>query len=149
MTIHYFDPSAWAKRHFEETGSTAVSDLFRKQIVAACCEIGLPEMKAAIARKAQGDSIAGKSIREILFDVSTDFDLFQRVTINETRLSYATELAIRHRLRALDALHLACALSLQQQDQDVVMVSADVELLVAADKERLRTFNPSNLETHP
>jgi len=40
MTVHYFDPSAWIKRHFQEVGSEEVNDPFRKTESAACCRLG-------------------------------------------------------------------------------------------------------------
>lgn len=42
----------------------------------------------------------------------------------------------------MDALHLACALSLRPAD-DVIVVSADAELLAAAGREGLAALNPA------
>ena len=49
MTIHYMDPSAWVKRHFQETGSDAVRALLAIPVRAAC--LGVVEMLATVARK--------------------------------------------------------------------------------------------------
>jgi hypothetical protein len=51
MTIHYMDPSAWIKRHFQEAGSDSVNALFRLRFEPACCRLGLIEMLATVARK--------------------------------------------------------------------------------------------------
>ena len=58
MKIHYFDPSAWIKRHFQETGSEAITELFRTPLTAACCRLGLVEMIATVSRKCHQESLA-------------------------------------------------------------------------------------------
>jgi predicted nucleic acid-binding protein len=62
--------------------------------------------------------------------------------MDEPRIVEAADLAIRYRLRTMDAIHLACALSLGAAG-DTTTVSADIELLAAAVQEGLSTINPS------
>jgi uncharacterized protein len=142
MTIHYFDPSAWVKRHFQEAGSEEVIALFRAQVAAACCRLGVVEMIATVARKSSEVPIAGPALDAILDNIRADFAAFRVVPVDEPLIVAATELALRHRLRTMDALHLASALSLRTAGE-VVMVSADAELLAAAAKERLGTISPA------
>ena len=142
MTIHYFDPSAWVKRHFQELGSEAVSALFRANVSAACCRLGLLEMIATIARKGHGESLEAEVVDSLVANVSADFAAFRNIPVDEPLLVKAADLTLHHRLRTMDAIHLAAALSLQGSGE-VVMISADAELLAAAVNEGLSTLNPS------
>lgn len=145
MTHHYFDPSAWIKRHFQEPGSETVSALFRAAEAggaAACCRLGLIEMVATIARKAHGEALDTTTVNTLLENVRADFAAFLVVPIDEPRIAHATDLALRYRLRTMDAIHLACAISLQPAGE-TVMVSADMELLAAAEQAGLTTMNPT------
>ena len=142
MKIHYFDPSAWIKRHFQEIGSEAIIRLFRTPLAAACRRLGLVEMIATVSRKCQQESPANAMMNAILDNVRADFDSFRIVAVDEPRIVEATELAIRFHLRTMDAIHLACALSLRTAGE-IVMVSSDVELLAAAVQCGLSTVNPA------
>lgn len=144
MTVHYFDPSAWIKRHFEEVGSEAVNALFRTPVEAACCRLGLVEMIATIARKSWRESLDKGIVGTLLDNVRADFSAFRVIPVDELCIGAATELVIRHRLRTMDAVHLACALTLRPHG-DPVVVSADSELLAAAANEGLSTLNPMDL----
>jgi predicted nucleic acid-binding protein len=142
MKTHYVDPSAWVKRHFEEAGTEAVNRLFRGPISAACCGLGLLEMVATVARKAAQASIGPDVTTQVIGNIRNDHAAFRIVRIDEPLIELACELARKHRLRSMDALHLAAALSLGAPT-GVVMVSADAELLASAAAEGLATFNPA------
>ena len=75
-------------------------------------------------------------------NVRADFAAFRVVAVDDARIGAAGELALRHRLRAMDALHLACALSLGPPGE-TVMVSTDLELLAAAGRDGLMVLNPA------
>jgi predicted nucleic acid-binding protein len=142
MSVHYFDPSVWIKRHFQEIGSDAVNALFRAGVEAACCRLGVLEMVATVAGKGHGESLEPAVIQLLLDNVNADFAAFRVVPVDEGLIVAAMNLARRHRLRAMDAIHLACALSLQPAEE-VIMVSSDLELLAAATNEGLGTLNPA------
>jgi len=141
MTIYYFDPSAWVKRYFREAGSEAVNALFRESPEVACCRLGLVEMFATVARKSSQTPMDVATVDNIIDNVRADFAAFRIVPIDELRSNEAGELAMRHRLRAMDALHLASASSLRALGE-VVMVSADLELLAASTLNGLKAMNP-------
>lgn len=143
MILHYLDPSAWVKRHFQEEGSEVVNALFAASIDAACCRLGLIEMVATIVRKAHQESLDPSTTEALLDDVRADFSAFRVVPVDEARIVVATELALRHRLRTMDALHLGCAVSLRGEG-DVVVVSSDAQLLAASHREGLETLNPAS-----
>jgi uncharacterized protein len=142
MSIHYFDPSGWIKRHFREVGSGAVNLLFQNGVDDACCELGLIEMAATIVRKGQGNSLPQAVMLTLWGNVQADFAAFRVISMEAGLVNAAIDLAQRRRLRAMDSIHLACALSLRSVDE-VIIVSADMELLDAAIAEGLRTLNPA------
>jgi hypothetical protein len=142
MTIHYLDPSAWVKRHFLESGSEAVNALFDESVTAACSRLGVVEMLAAVARKSSQVSLDQSIVKSVLDNIRADFAAFRVVAVDESIVVTACELAVRLRLRTMDALHLASALSLRELG-DVVVVSADVELVAAAAREGLTVLNPA------
>jgi predicted nucleic acid-binding protein len=142
MTMHYLDPSAWAKRHFAEAGSDRVRHLLRTRSPIACCQLGLVEMSATVARRSSEVVAAGGSVQSMLENVRQDFDLFNVIEVDDGITAAAATLAVKHRLRALDAVHLACSMSLTDVDT-VVMVSSDGELVAAALREGLETVDPA------
>jgi len=69
------------------------------------------------------------------------------IPIEPGRIEEAIELTSRRRLRGYDAVHLACTwwanrLLLQHNLLPLVLVTADLELLQAAQQEGLVTENP-------
>lgn len=146
----YFDSSALVKRYVVEVGADWVQRWCNDpdQIVAIA-EIGLVEMAAAFAGKLRGGFMTSDeytSVRsELERDAQEDYVLVsvQRMVIDE-----AIELTSRHRLRGYDAVHLACALRLNQALStyalpSLVFISADKDLLAAAEAEGLVVDNPN------
>jgi uncharacterized protein len=143
MNVCYVDPSAWIKRHFQERGSESVNALFSSGIHAACCNIGLLEMIATVARKGHAESLSDEVLNVLIEHIRDDFSLFVQVALDSALIDAATVLARRHRLRTVDAIHLASALSLVPANS-VSIVSADAELLSAARAENIPTINPAS-----
>jgi predicted nucleic acid-binding protein len=142
MTIHYLDPSALDQTPFAERGSDPMRFLFRGPLRAACSRLGLVEMIATASRKGHYEHLNPAAIDRLMRNIHADFALFKIVDISDPTIEIAIDTATRHRLRAMDALHLASALVLRQT-ADVTMVSADLELLSAALHEGLGVFNPA------
>jgi len=141
MKVHYLDPSAWVKRYFREEGSDEIRAFFLASPNLVCCRLGFLEVVATIARKGRGEKLSSEMTQELLDEAVSNFERFTVIPADELRISHATELALRHRLRTMDSLHLACALSLPRNDE-IILVSSDLELLDAASKEGLPTLNP-------
>lgn len=140
--IHYFDPSAWIKRYIREPGSDAVNALFSASVQPACCRLGLIEMIATVARRSRDLGGDGDVAQTVVAAIRSDFAQFHAVLVDERRTEEAIEAASRHGLRAMDAVHLACALSLGPT-RETVLVSADRELLEAGAAAGLGTLDPS------
>jgi hypothetical protein len=147
--VDYFDSSALVKRYFNEEGSAWVqnrcNELTRTIVFA---EIGRVEIAAAFAGKLRGGFITQAEYQQILTDLTMDCQQqYFLILVESSRIDEAIELTRRHKLRGYDAVHLACALHYNQvllQDgiSSLVFVTADMELLQAAQAEGLTTENP-------
>lgn len=137
--ILYLDTSALVKLIVQERGSDAVDDLVATAEYAISSVIAYAECRSAIARAAKAGRLqaaaAIRSLDQVWADVQTlDVDL---------RLSArAGELAGRHLLRGMDALHLATALEVAGPDIPVAFATLDRALASAARAERLATPLP-------
>lgn len=149
----YFDSSALVKRYFAELGTAWVQtwcDDPNRTI--AIVEIGLVEMAAAFAGKLRGGFVEPEAYHNARADLTTDAqDEYVLVTVDRLIVNDAIELTARYRLHGYDAIHLACALRLNQalighQLPPLTFISADTDLLTAATVEGLPTDNPNH---HP
>jgi uncharacterized protein len=68
--------------------------------------------------------------------------------VKSANIAHAADLVEKHKLRAYDAIQLAVAIELfgdyQTQGIQITFVSADNELLTAANAESLQIENPTN-----
>lgn len=153
MAVNYLDSSALVKRYFAESGSAWVQALCAdadQMIVMA--EIGLVEITAAMAGKLRGGYISARQFQMLRNDLDVDIKHeYALMSVNRSIVNNAMGLTARHRLRGYDAVHLACALYLQQaltahQLTPLKFISADKDLLQAALTEGLLLDNPNQ---HP
>ena len=101
--ILYLDASALVKRYVEEEGSDAVLDAMDPESTWSMCRIGYVETVRAVALGGEPGDVGR---------VTRDWSLFDIVEISQRLVEHAARLASSSGLRALDALHLAAALSL-------------------------------------
>jgi hypothetical protein len=150
MSAYYFDSSGIAKRCATEIGSgwgrSIVAEAENTIVIA---EIGTVEVAAAFAKMRRKGRIAieerDKYLRLFLRDADKQYEV---VPLNSGIIRAAIGLTQRHKLRGYDAVHLATALSvnaelLRKQLPPLTFVSADEDLLDAADAEGLPTGNPN------
>jgi uncharacterized protein len=149
----YLDGSALVKRYLVETGTPWVQSWCAVPIqTVAVGEIGLVEIAAAFAGKLRGAHITAAQYYSARADLVADArDEYVLVTINRAVVDEAIELTAKYRLRGYDAVHLACALTLNRalvahQLAPLVFISADDDLLEAAAAEGLFTDDPNR---HP
>lgn len=148
--IRYFDSSALVKRYFVETGSAWIQSVCADvDRIIALAEIGLVEITAAMAGKLRGGYISASQFRVLRSDIEADIKHeYVLVSIDRSIVNHAMDLTTRHRLRGYDAVHLACALYLQQsltarQLAPLTFISADKDLLQAALAEGLLVDDPN------
>jgi predicted nucleic acid-binding protein len=149
-TTAYFDSSALVKRYLIETGTALVQSWCDDPSrTVAIAEIGLVEIAAAFAGKLWGGFITLHAYQNARADLTADTqDEYVLVAVDRLIVNKAIELTAQHRLRGYDAIHLACALHLNQaliahQLPPLAFISADTDLLAAATAEGLPTDNPN------
>jgi predicted nucleic acid-binding protein len=153
LTVYYLDSSAMVKRYVEEAGTAWIETLCSdKANLVATAQISLVEVAAAFASKRRGDEITDEAYEQVMEDFIGDASSsYLLVRIDQPLLDEAIQLTRRQSLRGYDAVQLACALLLNRELvlrglPPLILVSADVDLLVAADGEGLATENPNE---HP
>ena len=149
MSFHYLDASAWVKRYLHEPGSAWVHALFANKQNLACVSLGFVEVCAALARQFALRPTQPPSLPELQRAVVADWADILEAQIDATLLTSASALAWELKLRGADAIHLAAAIRLQQSLSDpterVIFVSADHELLEAAERKGLQPVNPAQM----
>jgi hypothetical protein len=152
MAVLFFDTSALLKRYVQEAGSSWVREA-----------LAVPGGRIYVSRIARLECISALSRRLLgsppqpdLFAVARrqieqDWERrWQVVELNLNLIGEAEELAERHRIRAYDALHLACAKHVYETASRVgaepySFVASDFELNEAARREGLHVIDPAEL----
>lgn len=150
--VYYFDSSALVKRYTVETGTDWIRTLCAEEEdnVQAIAHIGLVEIAAALAGKRRGGFITLDEYDQLLAELIQDAQVgYFLIAIDEAVIDQAIALTRRHKLRGYDAIHLACALTLQQiltanGGPALTFVAADNDLLTAAAAEGLVADNPND-----
>ena len=141
MTV-YFDTSSFIKLYVEEDGSEAVHELIASGEEPASSEVLRVELRGALARIHRASNIDPTGHTMALQKFEADWRNVVKMAVSDTILELAAELAERHFLRALDAIHLASALTLdRRQEGELVLSSWDGSLLDAAVAEGIRVVS--------
>ena len=130
----FFDTSAFVKRYVAERGSDRVFALSEQAdglIVSVIC---LPEMISTLSRLVREKKLARTDYVKLKAAAIADLADADICQLTSEVLTSTTALLETHPLRALDALHVACALACQPD----VFASADHRQLAAARKAGLR-----------
>lgn len=118
--ILYLDTSALVKLYAEEEGSDLVRQGVRDSDLIATSLMSYAEMCSALARKGRSRDISRAALARCKRDFDRDWLRLHRLPVDEPLVRKAGQLAEQHALRALDALHLATADSLQSALRDPV-----------------------------
>ena len=89
-----------------------------------------PEARATLAAALRAGRIDARGLRQAVADLDGAMASVERIGIDETLAREAGHLAEQHSLRGYDAVHLATALSVE--DQTLVVVTWDRYLARAA-----------------
>ena len=135
----FLDTSAFAKRYIAEQGSAKVMALCLKAdnlIVSVIC---LPELISTLSRLVREKKLTRADYRKLKGAAMADLADADICQITPCILGSAIALLESHPLRAMDALHVACALAVKPD----IFVSADRRQLSAARKAGLKTVDVS------
>lgn len=118
--ILYLDTSALVKLYAEEEGSEVVRQGIRVSDLIATSLMSYTETRSALARKNRCREISRAALTSCKREFDRDWLRLHRLPVDEPLVRKAGEFAEQHALRALDALHLATADSLQAALRDAV-----------------------------
>ena len=131
----FFDSSAFAKRYVEEVGSDAVERLCGKATALALSVICVPEIVSALSRRVREGALSRPQYQEAKARLSAEVAHATVVNLVPDVIADAIRVLETNAVRAMDALHVACALRWNAE----LFVSSDERQLTAARKAKLRT----------
>lgn len=131
----FFDSSAFAKRYIEEEGSDAVEQLCGAATALALSVLCVPEIVSALNRRVREGSLSQNQYREVTARLSTEVADTTIVNLVPGVVADAVRILETNAVRAMDALHVACALQWNAE----LFVSSDERQLSAARKAKLRS----------
>jgi len=159
VTSHYFDSSALVKLYVPEKGSKWVLSILRAVGAdgypahqLAFAKIGIVEVASALARLERQNEITVEKRRSLYASFMRDNQSrFRLLGLTDDILHLAARLTYRTVLRSYDAVHLAAALTLNQQLASaglppLIFITADDQLYEAAIHQGLAADNPNH---HP
>lgn len=130
----FFDSSSFAKRYIEEKGSQMVDDLCQQASDISISVICIPEIISALNRRARERSISQKDYHVIKHALTDDVRDILIINLTDEVISTSIKLLEEHSLRAMDALHISCALEW------------GAELFVSSDKKQVYAAGQSGLK---
>jgi len=121
----YFDSSVLVKMYVRERGSVAARRLVRSKQVITSSIAGL-ELMSAFRRNLTSGSIDKKSYSAIVGRFQQHRDKWRYVELTPAALEAAEEYVSRFDVRALDAIHVACATICRGRfPRDLSFITAD------------------------
>jgi len=149
--IFYCDTSALIKRYSVETGNQWLINLCDPKTgnTIFTTTVTKVEAAAALASKRRQKIISARVYQQALADLAQDFaHEYMLVPVDVTLIETAVLLTTRQRLRGYDAVQLAAAQTIQAtlsaaQLSPLIFLSADTDLIAAAQNEGLLTDNPN------
>jgi hypothetical protein len=135
----FLDTSALAKRYVVEPGSGKVVKVCQQADSLAVCVICLPELISTLTRLVREKKITKADYRTLKGNATTDLADIDICQLTPDVLATGVSLLETNPLRAMDALHVACAIAVETDR----FVSADHRQLAAARKAGLKIVDVS------
>lgn len=135
----FLDTSAFAKRYVAEQGSDQVLAVCQEADRLVVSVICLPELIATLSRLVREKKVANAAYQSMKGDAIADLADVDICQLTPEVLASVVSLLESQPLRAMDALHVACALACGPD----AFVSADHRQLTAAHKAGLKIINVS------
>lgn len=135
----FLDTSAFAKRYVVEEGSDKLMALCQQADSLVVSVICLPELISTLSRLVREKKLAKADYRKLKGEAMGDLADVDICQITSGVIASVVSLLESHPLRAMDALHVACALAVEPD----LFVSADHRQLSAARKAGLKIVDVS------
>ena len=131
----FFDSSALAKRYIDEQGSEQVESLLQKASSLGVSIICYPEIISAFCRLKRERALSKNQYEKAKTALMADLADASICTIAPIVIKQAVALLEANALRAMDALHIGCALEWNAD----LFVTADMRQIAAAKHAGLKT----------
>jgi predicted nucleic acid-binding protein len=155
LRYYYFDASVLVKAYLWETGTNDVRQVLHDtrtappRALVVTSTLAHAEVASAVSRRERAGEITKEEANGIWERLRVDFEAallpYMMVKPRQAVVSHAAALTRAHRLRALDALHLATGIDLRREappGTSFHFASADRRLSVAALSESFDLFDP-------
>lgn len=129
------DSSSFAKRYIQELGSDKIDDFLQQASELALCVIVVPEIISGLKRRLREHSLNQIDYRKAKTQLLDDVRDATVLQLTPAVISRSVKLLESNVLRAMDALHVACALEWKAD----LFVTSDRRQLDAAISFGLRT----------
>ncbi len=146
MSGEFYDSSAFVKLFVDERGSEQMTRRFALATPRIVSRLAFLETASAIRRLQFEGSLSVIEAETARSFVQKAVEEVSIVPLTNSQLVLAEELLNTHRLRSLDALQLAAALTTASLIE--VFVTSDVRLTRAAIAEGLRVIDPTAVAEH-
>lgn len=135
--ILYLDTSALVKLYVEEEGTEVVERAVAEARSVATSVLSSVEANSAFAQLARDGRLTAEAHRVVVASLANELSSYRLRTIEDWVLSLAGDLARRHTLGTLGALHLATAIFVpggrpDDEEMTVEMLTFDKRLEAAA-----------------
>lgn len=124
----FFDSSAFAKRYLAEQGSEKIDEICAQTSQLGISIICIPEVVSALARLRRENKLTSSQFKQCKNALLADASDAHVCLLTPAVIENSMHLLEHCKLRAMDALHLACALEWQPD----LFISSDKEQLIAA-----------------
>jgi predicted nucleic acid-binding protein len=131
----FVDSSAFAKRYVLENGSDIIEELLQRASRLALCTILVPEIISGLSRRRREKVLSKDDYHKIKKQLLEDVHDAIVIQVTPAVISRSVRLLETNTLRAMDALHVACALEWK------------AELFATADKRQLKAAKNAGLVT--
>jgi uncharacterized protein len=132
-----FDASALVKLLLDEGDAESVGALWTDAVDAFVSIVGYAELRGSISRALRGGRIMSDEYPTIRLELEQLWGSIVEIRLEGSLPHHAGALAERHGLGALDAIHLASALSIATATDRPTFVTFDLRLAEAAIAEGL------------
>jgi len=131
----FFDASTFAKRYVEENGSQLVDDICQEASELSLSVLCVPEIISALNRRIREKRLSREDYIAVKQSLSDDVRDAVIINLTPEVIATSTSLLEASPLRAMDALHIACALE------------SGADLFVSSDKRQITAARKAGLQT--
>ena len=136
----YLDTSSLFKLYVEEEGSEDIAKMSRAADAISISRVGYAELRGSLARAQRAHRLTAAAYRDAVELFNGKWSTYAVREVTEPLVRLAGDLAAKHFLRGFDAIHLASAVTIQQELGEPITFSAsDDRLMEAAEAEGLAT----------